>query len=112
VIEASDLARVNKTDLYSPDEIQATTLALRSINPDIEVRQCVRCEADSEVESDIYRLKGYLSTGTGTVYVDYTKGGLSISRSPFPRPPVIVLIHAGQPQERTREFIRWLGIGF
>lgn len=64
-----------------------------------------------EVDSDIYRLKGYLSTGSKTVYVDYSKAGLSISQSACDRAPVIVLIHAGSPEERTLRFIEWLGTG-
>jgi len=35
-IEASDLALINKADLYSDDEVQATADALRALNPGIK----------------------------------------------------------------------------
>jgi len=154
-IEASDLALINKADLYPQDQIQATVEALRTINPGIEIRPCVRGEADvelfgapssppavtdaalapcrdplydtvtlipadgidpgalrqrlQEVEADIYRLKGYLASGSGSVYVDYSKAGFESSQSESNREPVIVLIHAGNPAPRTRDFIAWLG---
>lgn len=155
-IEASDLALINKADLYSDDEVQATADALRALNPGIEIRTCVRGEVDielfgqtlappaateaalapcrdplydtvtltpadgidpeqlrqrlQEVEADIYRLKGYLPTEGGSVYVDYSKAGFTASPSAQTHKPVIVLIHAGSPSPRTREFIDWLGV--
>jgi len=48
-IEASDLALINKTDLYEATQIQATAEALRTINPGIEIQTCVRGEADVEL---------------------------------------------------------------
>jgi len=154
-IEASDLALINKTDLYAGEAIRATVEALRAINPVIEIRPCVRGEADvelsgtasappvaevsalalcrdplydtvtltpadnispeqirqrlQEVEPDIYRLKGYLPATGGSVYVDYSKAGFTACPSASSREPVIVLIHAGNPAPRTREFIAWLG---
>ncbi len=154
-IEASDLALINKADLYSQDQIQATVEALRTINSGIEIRPCVRGEVDVElfgdatpaskalegslapcrdplyatvtltpangidpemlrqrlleVDSDIYRLKGYLHKEGGSVYVDYSKAGFEVSRSVSSHEPVIVLIHAGNPAPCTRDFIAWLG---
>ncbi len=156
-IEASDLALINKTDLYAGEAIRATAEALRSINPGIEIRSCVRGEADvelfaatasqpvvtdaalalcrdplyatvtltpskgivaeelwqrlQEVEADIYRLKGYLPANGGNAYVDYSKAGFEVSQAVSSREPVIVLIHAGNPAPRTREFIAWIGRG-
>lgn len=154
-IEASDLALINKADLYAVDDIQATAEALSAIKPGIEIRHCVRGETDvelfgdatpasdafegslapcrdplyasvtltpangidpemlrerlQEVEPDIYRLKGYLHTDGGRVYVDYSKAGFEVSQTVSGHEPVIVLIHAGNPAPRTREFIAWLG---
>jgi G3E family GTPase len=154
-IEASDLALINKADLYEVTQIQETADALRSINPGLEIQTCVRGEADVElfgapsapsviengslapcrdplydtvtltpaghitheqlrmrlldVETEIYRLKGYLPTEGGSVYVDYSTAGFEVSPSASSREPVVVLIHAGNPAPRTREFIAWLG---
>ena len=156
-IEASDLALINKADLYSPVQLQATDEALRTINPGIEIRFCVRGDVDialfsddplasgtldarlapcrdplyatvtlkpadginpellrqrlQDVESDIYRLKGYLPSGGGSVYVDYSKAGFETSQRLSRSEPVLVLIHAGDPAPRTRAFLAWLGAG-
>ena len=48
-IEASDLALINKADLYSDDEVQATADALRALNPGIEIHTCVRGEVEIEL---------------------------------------------------------------
>ena len=154
-IESSDLALINKADLYSADQMQATADALRTLNPGITIRSCVRAEADVElfgddapasnvleaslapcrdplydtvtltpadgigpeqlrqqlqdVESDIYRLKGYLPADGGSIYVDYSKSGFETNQSASNHDPVIVLIHAASPTPKTREFIAWLG---
>jgi len=153
-IIASDLALINKTDLYSKAQIQATEDALRSLNPGIQILHSVHGDADvelfeataslpvvrdaalapcrdplyatvtltpgagidpenlrqrlQEVESDIYRLKGYLRPNGGSVYVDYSKAGFETRPAATARLPVIVLIHAGAPTPQTREFIAWL----
>jgi len=153
-IIASNLALINKIDRYPQDQIQATVEALQTINPDIEIRHCIRGEADvelfetnaalpvvkdaalapcrdplyatvtltptvditpetlrqrlQEVEPDIYRLKGYLRSNGGSVYVDYSKAGFEARPSATDHSPVIVLIHAGDPTPQTRDFIAWL----
>jgi G3E family GTPase len=63
------------------------------------------------VEDEMYRLKGYLQTTSGLVYVDYTKTGFNAAPvAPGPE-PVVVLIHRGNPSPQVQQFFDWLGAG-
>ncbi len=62
-----------------------------------------------EVEDEIYRLKGHLETPTGLVYVDFTRSAFTATPAITPdAPPLLVLIHRGNPSPSTQALIAWL----
>jgi len=61
------------------------------------------------VEDDLYRVKGCLPTADGTVSVEYTKSGLTISPADTDE-NTIVIIMRGAPLADTRNLIAWLAV--
>lgn len=60
-------------------------------------------------EDDLYRVKGYLSTDSGVVFVEYTKSGFTVAPAENANDSAVVIIMRGNVSDAAREFVAWLG---
>ncbi len=61
------------------------------------------------IEDDIYRLKGYLLSDRGSLFVEYTKSGFTVAPVDGNYDSAIVIIMRGDASDASREFVAWLG---
>ena len=78
----------------------------------ITINQHVNVDALREhvlaAEEDLYRLKGYVPTSEGCVYVEYTKSGYTATPAAGSNSETIVLIMRGTAAPAAKQLIEWL----
>jgi G3E family GTPase len=158
-VEAADLAIINKTDLYDPEQLDATEQAVRRINPPVQIVRTQHCDVAIEacdvpehgesevhrslvgeyaacadpnyitrcvsldrpmvleplldamraVQPHVYRVKGFVRTPAGVVYIDVSAGGVIHRLSDrVPGTTGLVFIAGPEQMPQVEELIRKL----